>query len=71
MEKKNGDILDIIDEEIKEAYRCFDIGKKKNEAQQLKSSQMVKRRSRQVAQNLLSFNSKTLTEFGFSQRFVF
>ena len=49
MEKKNGDILDIIDEEIKEAYRCFDIGKKKNEAQQLKSSQMAKRRSRQVA----------------------
>ena len=28
MEKKNRDILDIIDEEIKEAYRCFDIGKK-------------------------------------------
>jgi hypothetical protein len=49
MEKKNKDILDIIDEGIKEAYRIFDIEEKKKEALQLKSSQMAKRRSRQVA----------------------
>jgi hypothetical protein len=49
MEKKNRDILDIIDEGIKEAYRIFDIEEKKKDAQQLKSSQMAKRRSRQVA----------------------
>lgn len=42
-------ILDIIDEGIKEAYRVFDIEEKRKEAQQLKFSKMVKRRSRQVA----------------------
>jgi hypothetical protein len=49
METKSKYILDIIDEGIKEAYRVFDIEEKKKEAQQVKSSQMVKRRSRQMA----------------------
>ncbi len=49
METKSKYILDIIDEGIKEAYRRFDIEEKKKEAQQQKPSQMVKRRSRQVA----------------------
>lgn len=49
MEKQSKDILDIIDEGIKEAYRRFDIEEKKKEAKQLKSSQTVKRRTRQIA----------------------
>jgi hypothetical protein len=49
METKGKYILDIIDEGIKEAYRVFDIEEKKKETQQVKSSQMVKRRSRQMA----------------------
>jgi len=49
METKGKYILNIIDEGIKEAYRRFDVEEKKKEAQQLKSSQMIKRRSRQVA----------------------
>ena len=49
METKGKYILDIIDEGIKEAYRVFDIEEKKKEAEKLKPSQMVKRRSRQVA----------------------
>ena len=49
METKGKYILDIIDEVIKEVYRCFDVEEKKKEAKQLKSSEMIKRRGRQVA----------------------
>jgi hypothetical protein len=49
MEKQNKDILDIIDDGIQEAFRRFRIEEAKKEADKLKSSQMVKRRSRKVA----------------------
>ena len=49
METKGKYILDIIDEGIKEVYRRFDVEEKKKEAQKLKSSEMIKRRGRQVA----------------------
>lgn len=71
IETKGKYILDIIDEGIKEVYLRFDVEEKKKEAQQLKSSEMIKRRGRQVAQNLLYFYAKTLTGPKFSQRFVF
>ncbi len=49
MEKQNKDILDIIDDGIQEAFRRFRIEEAKKEVEKIKSSQMVKRRSRQVA----------------------
>jgi hypothetical protein len=49
MEKQNKDILDIIDDGIQEAFRRFRIEEAKKDEDKLKPSQMVKRRSRQVA----------------------
>jgi hypothetical protein len=46
METKDKDILDIIDDGIQEAYRCFRI----EEAKQKKPLHLIKCRSRQVAQ---------------------
>jgi hypothetical protein len=48
MEKQNKDILDILDEGIREAYHRLDVQEKKKEADKLKISK-VTRRSRQVA----------------------
>ena len=49
METKDKYILDIIEDGIQEAFRRFRIEEAKKEAEKVKSSQMVKRRSRQVA----------------------
>ena len=49
MEKQNRDILDVIEDGIQEAFRRFRIEEAKKEAEKAKPSQMVKRRSRQVA----------------------
>ena len=49
MEKQNRDILDIIDDGIQEAFRRFRIEEAAKEAEKIKPSRMIKRRSRQVA----------------------
>jgi hypothetical protein len=48
MEKQNKDILDILDEGIREAYRRLDVQEKKKEVEKLKTSKTA-RRTRQVA----------------------
>lgn len=48
MRKQNKYILDIIEDGIQEAFRRFRIEEVKEEAEKVKSSQMVNRRSRQV-----------------------
>ena len=49
METKDKDILDVIEDGIQEAFRRFRIEEAKKEVDKVKSSQTVKRRSRQVA----------------------
>lgn len=49
METKDKYILDIIEDGIQEAFRRFRIEEAKKEADKVKPSQMVKRRSRQMA----------------------
>ncbi|MEY4540391.1 MAG: hypothetical protein RLZZ306_2148 [Bacteroidota bacterium] len=53
METKDKYILDVIEDGIQEAFRFrrFRIEEAKKEAEKVKPTQMVKRRSRQVAQN--------------------
>jgi hypothetical protein len=49
METKDKYILDVIEDGIQEAFRRFRIEEAKKEVEKVKPSQMVKRRSRQVA----------------------
>jgi hypothetical protein len=49
METKDKYILDVIEDGIQEAFRRFRIEEAKKEAEKAKPSQMVKRRSGQVA----------------------
>ena len=49
METRDKDILDVIEDGIQEAFRRFRIEEAKKEVDKVKSSQTVKRRSRQVA----------------------
>jgi len=49
METRDKDILDVIEDGIQEAFRRFRIEEVKKEVDKVKSSQTVKRRSRQVA----------------------
>lgn len=49
METKGKYILDIIEDGIQEAFRRFRIEEAKKEAEKAKSSQTVKRRTRQIA----------------------
>lgn len=49
METKDKYILDVIEDGIQEAFRRFRIEEAKKEAEKVKPSQMIKRRSRQVA----------------------
>ncbi len=49
MEKQNKDILDVVEDGIQGAFHRFRIEEAKKESQKSKPSQIVKRRSRQVA----------------------
>ena len=49
METKDKYILDVIEDGIQEAFRRFRIEEAKKEAERIKPSQMIKRRSRQMA----------------------